>query len=129
MIARCELRDEGTPLPRRPQAEQRRPARPRRPCLRPSGKAQGGDPVPELTTPRFLVTGAHGCIGAWVVHELLAAGHHVTTFDLSRDPRRLRLLLDEATLATVPHVAGDITDLAQLEQVLDEHAITNVIHL
>jgi len=82
-----------------------------------------------MTPPRFLVTGAHGCIGAWTVHELLAAGHSVTTFDLSRDPRRLRLLLDEATLATVPHVAGDITDLPQLEQVFDEHAITNVIHL
>ena len=82
-----------------------------------------------MRPPRFLVTGAHGCIGAWVVHELLAAGHHVTTFDLSRDPRRLRLLLDDATLATVPHVAGDITDLPQLEQVLEEHAISNVIHL
>jgi UDP-glucuronate 4-epimerase len=82
-----------------------------------------------MTPPRFLVTGAHGCIGAWVVHELLAAGHDVTTFDLSGDPKRLRLLLDEATLARVPHVAGDITDLPQLERVLDEHAITNVIHL
>ena len=33
------------------------------------------------------------------MHELLAAGHDVTTFDLSGDPKRLRLLLDEATLA------------------------------
>jgi len=82
-----------------------------------------------MTGPRFLVTGAHGCIGAWVVHELVTDGHDVTTFDLSADPRRLRLLLDEPALAAVPHVAGDIADLAGLESVLDEHAITNVIHL
>ncbi|HEY5058731.1 MAG TPA: NAD(P)-dependent oxidoreductase [Gaiellaceae bacterium] len=78
---------------------------------------------------RFLVTGAHGCIGAWVVHELIGDGSAVTTFDLSTDPRRLRLLLDDAALAAVPHVAGDISDLAALERALDEHGITNVIHL
>jgi UDP-glucuronate 4-epimerase len=82
-----------------------------------------------MTDPRFLVTGAHGCIGAWVVHELVDEGHDVTTFDLSTDPRRLRLLLDDAALAGVPHVAGDISDLAGLERALDRHAITNVIHL
>jgi UDP-glucuronate 4-epimerase len=77
---------------------------------------------------RFLVTGAHGCIGAWVVHELLADGRPVTTFDLSPDPRRLRLLLGDGA-DEVPHVAGDITDLAALERVLDEHGVTHVIHL
>lgn len=82
-----------------------------------------------MTDTRFLVTGAHGCIGAWAVHELVRAGQDVTTFDLSTDPRRLRLLLDEAALATLPHVAGDITDLAALEAVVDEREITNVIHL
>jgi len=78
---------------------------------------------------RFLVTGALGCIGAWVVHELHDAGCAVTTFDLSSDRRRLGLLLDDAALASVPHVAGDIADLAALERLLDEAAITNVIHL
>jgi UDP-glucuronate 4-epimerase len=82
-----------------------------------------------MEEPRFLVTGAHGCIGAWVVHELVGDGRAVTTFDVSTDPRRLRLLLDDAALATVPHVTGDISDLAALERALDEHGITNVIHL
>ena len=44
--------------------------------------------------PRFLVTGAYGCIGAWVVAELVADGRPVVTFDLSTEPRRLRLLLE-----------------------------------
>jgi UDP-glucuronate 4-epimerase len=59
----------------------------------------------------FLVTGAHGCIGAWVTTELARAGEDVTTFDLSTDPRRLALLLEPDELAAVPHVAGDISDL------------------
>lgn len=81
-----------------------------------------------MSEPRFLVTGAHGCIGAWIVHELVADGRAVTTFDLSTEPRRLRLLLGDAG-ANVPHVVGDITDLASLEHALDEHGITHMIHL
>jgi UDP-glucuronate 4-epimerase len=78
---------------------------------------------------RFLVTGAHGCIGAWVVHELLALEEAVVTFDLSADPRRLALLLDERRLSEVPHIVGDICDLEALELALDEREITHVIHL
>src|SRR5262249_17874103 len=78
---------------------------------------------------RFLVTGAYGCIGAWVVAELHADGRPVVTFDLSNEPRRLRLLLDADVVAAIPHVAGDITDLGLLERTIDEHGVTHVIHL
>jgi UDP-glucuronate 4-epimerase len=77
---------------------------------------------------RFLVTGAYGCIGAWVVHELVRDGRAAVTFDLSTEPRRLRLLLGDET-DSVPHVVGDITDGASLEHAIEEHGITNVIHL
>jgi nucleoside-diphosphate-sugar epimerase len=79
--------------------------------------------------PRFLVTGAYGCIGAWVVAELVADRRPVVTFDLSTDPRRLRLLLDADAVAAIAHVAGDITDLAAIERAIDEHDLTHVIHL
>ena len=82
-----------------------------------------------MSDPRFLVTGAYGCIGAWVAAELVADGRPVVTFDLSTEPRRLRLLLDADAVAAIPHVAGDITDLAALERAIDEHGITHVIHL
>ena len=82
-----------------------------------------------MSEPRFLVTGAFGCIGAWVTAELVAEGRPVVTFDLSTEPRRLRLLLDADAVAAVPHVAGDITDLAALERTIDEHDVTHVIHL
>jgi nucleoside-diphosphate-sugar epimerase len=78
---------------------------------------------------RFLVTGAHGCIGASVVKALVDADQPVVTFDLSTDPRRLALVLDPQQLGAVPHVAGDISELDAVERALDEHEITNVIHL
>ena len=78
---------------------------------------------------RFLVTGAYGFIGAWVAHELVRDGRDVVTFDLSSEPRRLRLVLDDAAVDAIPHVAGDIADLATVERALDEHEITHVIHL
>jgi nucleoside-diphosphate-sugar epimerase len=82
-----------------------------------------------MTDRRFLVTGAHGCIGAWAVHELLEDGEEVVTFDVSSDPRRLALLLPTGRLDQIPHVVGDISDLSAVETALDEHRITNVIHL
>jgi UDP-glucuronate 4-epimerase len=78
---------------------------------------------------RFLVTGALGCIGAWTVRELLREGVPVVAFDVGRDPRRIELVVEPDELARVDFVQGDITDLATIERVLDEHGITNVIHL
>src|SRR5262245_24996595 len=78
---------------------------------------------------RFLVTGALGCIGAWVVRNLVREGAQPVVFDLASDPRRLKLIMEPDEMARVTFVAGDITDLAAVERALDEHAITNVIHL
>ena len=81
-----------------------------------------------MSQPRFLVTGAHGCVGAWVVRELLADGREVTTFDLSTDPRRLRLLIGDGA-DQVPHVAGDIADAEALTRALGDSRATHVVHL
>jgi len=78
---------------------------------------------------RFLITGALGAIGVWTMRSLLDRGHQVVAFDLGGATHRLPLALDADQLPRVTPVAGDITDLAALERVLDEHAITNVIHL
>jgi UDP-glucuronate 4-epimerase len=78
---------------------------------------------------RFLVTGANGCIGAWVVAQLTHEATPVVALDASDDDHRLRLVLDDEALAALTKVRGDITDLDALERTLDEHAITHVIHL
>jgi UDP-glucuronate 4-epimerase len=82
-----------------------------------------------VTGERFLVTGALGCVGAWTVRELVREGTPVVGFDLGRNPRRLAQILEPDELEGVTLATGDITDLASLEQVLDEQGITNVIHL
>jgi uncharacterized protein YbjT (DUF2867 family) len=78
---------------------------------------------------RFLVTGAHGCIGSWVVHELLADGVPVVALDLSSDASRLNLLVPADELSTISFVEGDITDAAIVDGAVAEHGITSVIHL
>ena len=77
----------------------------------------------------FLVTGALGCIGAWTVRALVSDGAPVVAFDVAGDTRRLRLLLEPEELGRVTFVRGDITSLDSVEAALDDHAITNVIHL
>jgi nucleoside-diphosphate-sugar epimerase len=77
----------------------------------------------------FLVTGAHGFIGAWVVKRLLASGERVVRFDASADARRLRLIMDENEIARAPLVAGDITEASALPSIVEDFRITHVIHL
>lgn len=77
----------------------------------------------------FLVTGALGCLGAWIVSRLVRGRTKVIAFDAHGDPRRLRLLLDEAALARVEFVQGDIADAEQLDATIDRHGVTHIIHL
>lgn len=82
-----------------------------------------------MTNERFLVTGALGCIGAWVVRNLIHEGISTAIFDLASDPRRLRLILTEAELARVQMLSGDISDLSAVEHALKETKATHVLHL
>jgi nucleoside-diphosphate-sugar epimerase len=77
---------------------------------------------------RFLVTGALGCLGAWVAHAVLEDGNEVVGYDLGDDRSRLELVLGDRADDVVV-VRGDITDLETLERALDEHAVTRVVHL
>jgi UDP-glucuronate 4-epimerase len=77
---------------------------------------------------RVLVTGALGCLGAWVARAALEAGDGVVGYDLGDDRSRLELVLGPEA-DRVELVRGDITDLDALERALDEHAITRVVHL
>lgn len=78
---------------------------------------------------RFLVTGALGCIGAWVVRNLVQSGVPTTVLDLANEPRRMRLIMSDDELAQVRFITGDITDLATVERALGEAGVTHLIHL
>ncbi|MCW1966757.1 MAG: NAD(P)-dependent oxidoreductase [Anaerolineae bacterium] len=77
----------------------------------------------------FLVTGALGCIGAWVVRNLVQTGVAVVAFDASHDTHRLAQILSADELARVQFEQGDITDFAAIEAIFTRHAITHVVHL
>ena len=78
---------------------------------------------------RFFVTGALGCIGAWVVRNLIQEGVPVTVFDLASDPHRMRLIMTEEELSRVQFISGDITDLNLVQRAVAEFETTHIIHL
>lgn len=79
---------------------------------------------------RWFITGAAGCIGAWVVREILAQGHEPVAFDLRRDERRLRQVLDrEMDLERVAWLEGDVTDAAAVRNALERSGARRIVHL
>src|SRR6266478_4617681 len=76
-----------------------------------------------------LVTGAFGCIGAWVCKRLLEAGERPIALDVGDDPWRLRMILGPHRLRDVVLVQGDITDREGVTRAVGEHKVTRIIHL
>jgi nucleoside-diphosphate-sugar epimerase len=82
-----------------------------------------------VTNQTFLITGAHGFIGAWIVKRLLADNAAVVIFDKSPDPQRLRLIMNEEEISQTKVVTGDITEANALQPIIDSFGVTNMIHL
>jgi nucleoside-diphosphate-sugar epimerase len=78
---------------------------------------------------RVLLTGGYGCIGSWIIRNLLGRGDGAWVYDLKEDLSRLRLALPKERLGEVHYVRGDVTDLAALREAVARHEITHVVHL
>ena len=78
---------------------------------------------------RFLITGAKGCIGSWVVKNLVERGDRCWVFDSDTGSHRLRALCTDAQLTRVTLIQGDVTRLEELDGVVAEHGVTHLIHL
>ncbi len=76
-----------------------------------------------------LVTGAGGCIGAWVLGILAASGARCVAFDLRDDRRRPALVMGEKAAADLTWETGDIADAARLNDIVSKHRIGSIIHL
>ena len=74
-----------------------------------------------------LVTGAAGCIGAWVIKGLRDLGANPIAFDLSENRRRLDLIMEGSN--QIDWVKGDITLYERLTQVIESKSIYGIIHL
>ncbi|HIE70831.1 MAG TPA: SDR family oxidoreductase [Planctomycetes bacterium] len=77
----------------------------------------------------YLVTGAMGCIGAWVVKQLAERGDTAVVFDIGGDARRIKNVLDADSFARVKFVTGDITDGEATKRCVAEAAPKAIIHL
>jgi UDP-glucuronate 4-epimerase len=78
---------------------------------------------------RFFVTGALGCIGAWVIRNLVREGVPATVYDLGGSQYRLSLVMSPDELAQVNFITGDVTDLDAVERAVKDNATTHIIHL
>ncbi len=76
-----------------------------------------------------LVTGAFGCIGAWVCKRLLEAGERPIALDVGDDPWRMRMIVGYHRLREVVMVKGDITDRDGVSRIVGEHQADRIIHL
>jgi nucleoside-diphosphate-sugar epimerase len=82
-----------------------------------------------MSSERWLITGALGCVGAWCCRQLVREGHTVVGLDLGSDRRRLELVMSADELAAVECVQEDITDLPALERLMEAHQTVHVVHL
>ena len=76
-----------------------------------------------------LVTGAGGCIGAWVLTLLERANVPVVAFDLADDKRRPKLLMKDEKVDALPWETGDIADSERVMSVVRDHNVRAIIHL
>lgn len=76
-----------------------------------------------------LVTGGSGCLGAWVVRQLVDAGVRPVVLHRGVDRRRLEMLLTAEELAQVKFVIGDVSHAAAIDAAMDGSDVDGVIHL
>jgi nucleoside-diphosphate-sugar epimerase len=78
---------------------------------------------------RFLLTGAKGFIGSWIVRKLIERGNTPWIYDLDTKAHRLEQLLTREQLEQIHFVQGDITSFDELDRAVAENGITHLIHL
>ncbi len=78
---------------------------------------------------RVLLTGGYGCIGSWIVRQLLERGDEAWIYDLKENPHRMRQIMSDEQVRRATFVQGDVTDLDALKSAIERHAITHVVHL
>lgn len=78
----------------------------------------------------ILISGGYGCIGAETA-KWLVRNSDATVIVCSRDagPDRARRVFHDVDRSRLVFVQGDVIDQLRLQQILVEHAVTDVVHL
>ncbi len=77
----------------------------------------------------FMLTGSMGCIGSWVLRNLVTEGVRVVATDLATDPVRPRLLMSAQELERITFAKLDVTDLKAVKELVADQGVTHIIHL
>ncbi len=78
---------------------------------------------------RYFVTGATGCIGAWVVKRLTEEGVPVCASVRGPARHRLELIMEPDVITRIEFRTGDIADLVFLEKTIRDFGANRIIHL
>lgn len=76
-----------------------------------------------------IVTGACGCIGAWVLRELVNRGEEVVALDLSGEQHRIEAVLSSDQIQKIRFINGDIVDPSTIRDAIESSGATSIIHL
>ncbi|WP_031499676.1 NAD-dependent epimerase/dehydratase family protein [Bryobacter aggregatus] len=76
-----------------------------------------------------LVTGAQGCIGAWVTKQLLDRGAEVISYDQGDEHPRLPLIAPGLDRSALRSEIGKIEDTARIKDIVKSEGVTKIVHL
>jgi nucleoside-diphosphate-sugar epimerase len=75
------------------------------------------------------MTGGFGCIGSWVVRQLIDSGREVWIYDLKEDTHRLDLILEPEERSKVRYLAGDVSEPDAVRAAVETVGATHILHL
>ena len=78
---------------------------------------------------RVLVTGGTGCIGSWVVRDLVREDVPVVVLSVDRQFDRLKLVLTDAEFERISFLITDIAEIDAVEAAARHHGVNRIIHL
>jgi nucleoside-diphosphate-sugar epimerase len=78
---------------------------------------------------RALITGANGCIGSWVVKQLLERGTDVLIYDANPNSTRLEQITPPELRRNLRTVTGRIEDTERVKTLVKDEGVTHIMHL
>ena len=78
---------------------------------------------------RFFITGATGCIGSWIVRNLVREKISVGVLVRGNAFHRMELIMTPAELSRVTFSKGDITDLESISRAIKDFRANRIVHL
>jgi len=77
----------------------------------------------------YMVTGGSGCVGAYVIRDLIEKGKKVVNFDQNLQTNILQQVISREAISEIQMVQGDISDFHHLCRAVKSNKVDVIIHL